>query len=90
METEAVAHLFPIPSDEEFDPKLKLQYSIWGQHGSHPNVKNYFVRTQSGDPTTCLQFKAQCRSIYIEYFRSLKTLQVKVSRNAALILLRII
>lgn len=65
-EKEAVAHIFPVSSEQEFDPKLNLQYSIWGKHGSHENVTCYLLRDrETSMPPKCHQFKAECKSTSI-------------------------
>ena len=67
-ENQAVAHVFPIP-DKVFDPKLNIQYSIWGNHGAHDNVTNFLLRNSTtGEPPKCRQFKLRCKSLLLDFF----------------------
>jgi len=66
--SQAVAHVFPV-LDKDFDPKLNIQYSIWGQHGAHENFTNYLLwNGTSGEPSQCRQFKSCCKSLILGQF----------------------
>ncbi|KIJ36290.1 hypothetical protein M422DRAFT_261437 [Sphaerobolus stellatus SS14] len=63
---EAIVHIFPLPpgtSQEDFDPKLNIQYGIWGKHGSRPNVRLFLFPQEDKSFPLCSQFKAECMAV---------------------------
>ncbi|KIJ50592.1 hypothetical protein M422DRAFT_245222 [Sphaerobolus stellatus SS14] len=71
---EAIVHIFPLPpgtSQEDFDPKLNIQYGIWGKHGSRPNVRLFLFPQEDKSFPLCSQFKAECMAVkkcsYLEH-----------------------
>ncbi|KIJ38133.1 hypothetical protein M422DRAFT_259286 [Sphaerobolus stellatus SS14] len=63
---EAVVHIFPLQlgaSKEDFDPKLNIQYGIWGKHGSQPNTRLFLFPQENESFTLCNQFKAECMAV---------------------------
>ncbi|KIJ46298.1 hypothetical protein M422DRAFT_250347 [Sphaerobolus stellatus SS14] len=45
LPNEAVAHIFPHQraEEEDYDPKLNIQYGVWGKHGSRNDVQFYLL-----------------------------------------------
>jgi len=63
-EEEVVAHIFPVSPGQKFDPKLNVQYSVWGKHGSHDNVTCYLLKDKvTSLPPLCHQFKEKCKLV---------------------------
>ncbi|KIJ34590.1 hypothetical protein M422DRAFT_263371 [Sphaerobolus stellatus SS14] len=48
---------------EDFDPKLNIQYGIWGKHGSRPNVRLFLFPQEDRSFPLCSQFKAECMAV---------------------------
>ncbi|KIJ30111.1 hypothetical protein M422DRAFT_268358 [Sphaerobolus stellatus SS14] len=66
LPNEAIVHIFslqPGDSKEDFDPKLNIQYGIWGKHGSCPNVCLFLFPQEKESFTVCSQFKAECMGV---------------------------
>ncbi|KIJ47000.1 hypothetical protein M422DRAFT_249286 [Sphaerobolus stellatus SS14] len=59
---EAIAHIFPVSPEESgsFDPKMNIQYGIWGKHGSRDNTRLFLMPQNTKGFTLCKKFKARC------------------------------
>ncbi|KIJ47868.1 hypothetical protein M422DRAFT_248459 [Sphaerobolus stellatus SS14] len=87
LSSKAVAHIFPYWPDEQedFDPKLNIQYGIWGKHGSRRNVCLFLLSEGEEKPFTIShQFKAECMGVKkCAYTGILPTLSVNVQHPSS-------
>ncbi|KIJ42824.1 hypothetical protein M422DRAFT_253914 [Sphaerobolus stellatus SS14] len=62
---EAIAHIFPVSTEESgaFDPKMNIQYGIWGKHGSRDNTRLFLMPQNTKGFTLCKKFKARCMGV---------------------------
>ncbi|KIJ39135.1 hypothetical protein M422DRAFT_258014 [Sphaerobolus stellatus SS14] len=87
LSSEAVAHIFPYQPDEQedFDPKLNIQYGIWGKHGSRKNVRLFLLSEEEEKPLPIShQFKGECMGVKkCAYTGILPTLSVNVQHPSS-------